>query len=200
MNVVLYGDSNTYGYDPNVDRLEKRYSIILKDYFNNKINIFEEGLVGRTTIYSDDRPNRKAILDIDKTISKYDNIDLFTLMLGTNDVKIGNAKNNDELKNGIEILLNKILKHKNINKILLIAPILLDKNIHDLDNDFNYNSYLLSLNFANIYNELAKKYNLLFFDASKIAHAGIDGEHITIEGHLKLGLEIAKIIEEIWKL
>lgn len=197
MNVVLYGDSNTYGYDPLNGRYENRYSNILKRYFNNRLNIFEEGLIGRTTIYDDYRPNRKSIDDIYETIFKYNKIDLFIIMLGTNDLKINNANNIDELKNGMNILLNKIIKANNINKILLISPILLAKNIENLDQEFNYNSYLLSKKLSTIYKELALKNNLLFFDAKLIAKPGIDGEHINEEGHLALGNTLAKIIENI---
>ena len=77
MNVVLFGDSNTYGLNPFGGRFENRYSMILKEYYENKVNIFEEGLVGRTTIYHDSkRPNRKALDDVDVILSKYDEIDL----------------------------------------------------------------------------------------------------------------------------
>ena len=196
MNVVLYGDSNTYGYDPIKGRIEKRYSNILKEYFNNKINIYEEGLVGRTTIYDGIRPNVNALNNVDITLSKYNNIDLFVIMLGTNDLKYANAKNEKELKKGLSLLISKILELNIIKKILIISPILLSSDIENLDKEYNYNSYLLSKNMSNIYKEISNDFNTLFLDAKEYAKAGLDGEHLDEQSHKNLGLAIAKIIED----
>lgn len=197
MNVVLYGDSNTYGYDPVCGRFENRYSNLLKDYFTNKLNIYEEGLIGRTTIYDDYRPKRKSIDYIYETLFKYETIDLLVLMLGTNDLKKSNAKSIKDAKLGMEKLLNKILRVKNVKNILIISPILLAKNIKLLDDDFDDNSYVLSKCLSNVYEELAINNNLVFFDAKKVAKAGKDGQHLNIEGHQALALNLEKIIEKI---
>ena len=196
MNVVLYGDSNTYGYDPIKGRIEKRYSNILKEYFDNKINIYEEGLVGRTTIYDGIRPNVNALNNVDITLSKYNNIDLFVIMLGTNDLKFSNAKNEKELKKGLSLLISKILELNIIKKILIISPILLSSDIENLDKEYNYNSYLLSKNMSNVYKEISNDFNTLFLDAKEYAKAGLDGEHLDEQSHKNLGLAIAKIIED----
>ena len=142
MNVVLYGDSNTYGLSPNGSRYDNRYSNILKKHFNNKVNIYEEGLIGRTTVYDDYRPNRKALDDILDTLSKYEHIDLLVVMLGTNDYKKNNAKNLNELKKGMDELLN-IVSSKT-KYLLIISPILLNDHIEILDSEYDHNSYLLS--------------------------------------------------------
>lgn len=194
MNVVLYGDSNTYGLMPNGGRYENRFSILLKKYFDNRINIYEEGLVGRTTIYDDERPNRKALDDINSTLSKYNKIDLLVIMLGTNDYKIGNAKNVDDLKNGMKLLLNKVLKNNDIKKLLIISPILLATNIEDLDPEFNYNSYKLSKISHLAYESIANEYNALFLDAKEFAKAGTDGEHLEEAGHFEIANNLINII------
>ena len=197
MEVVLYGDSNTYGLMPEGGRYENRYSEILKKYFDLKVNIYEEGLIGRTTIYNDYRPNRKAIDDIDITLSKYEQIDLFVIMLGTNDYKTNNARSTKELKKGMNKLLNKIKSYGNVKKILVISPILLSENISNLDKEFDYNSYLLSKESYTVYKELANNYNALFFDAKKVAKAGSDGEHFDEFSHKALANNLIKIIESI---
>ncbi|MBP5445825.1 MAG: hypothetical protein J6Y28_06600, partial [Acholeplasmatales bacterium] len=186
MDVVLYGDSNTYGLKPEGGRYENRYSNILKQYFDLKVNIYEEGLIGRTTVYNDYRPNRKAIDDIDIILSKYRNIDLFVIMLGTNDYKIKNARNIKELKNGMNKLLTKIIDNKNIKKVLIISPILLSEDIEKKDSEFDYNSYLLSKEGNKVYKELASDYNALFFEAGLVAKAGSDGEHFDQVSHYNL--------------
>ena len=193
MNVVLYGDSNTFGLSPNGSRYDNRYSNILKKHFDSKVNIYEEGLIGRTTVYDDYRPNRKALDDILDTLSKYENIDLLVVMLGTNDYKKNNAKNLIELKKGMDELL-KIINSKT-KKLLIISPILLNEHIESLDSEYDHNSYLLSKEGYKVYNELAKKYNALYLDAKELAKAGADGEHFEEEGHIKLANKLIPIIE-----
>ena len=197
MNVVLYGDSNTYGLMPNGGRYDNRFSNILKKHYNNKINIYEEGLVGRTTIYDDRRPNRKAIDDINLTLSKYGKIDLLVMMLGTNDYKKFNAKSIEDLKLGMKSLLNK-LDNIDIKKLLIISPILLSKNIEELDSDFDYESYSLSENGYLAYKSIAEEYNALFFDAKTIAMAGFDGEHLEEKGHIEIAKKLINIINCIF--
>ena len=193
MNVVLYGDSNTYGLSPNGSRYDNRYSNILKKHFNNKVNIYEEGLIGRTTVYDDYRPNRKALDDILDTLSKYENIDLLVVMLGTNDYKKNNAKNLNELKKGMNELLSVV--SSKTKYLLIISPILLNEHIESLDSEYDHNSYLLSKEGYKVYNELARKYNALYLDAKAFAKAGADGEHFEEEGHIKLANKLIPIIE-----
>ena len=193
-NIVVYGDSNTYGLSPDGSRYETRYGNILEKLLDNS-NVFEEGVIGRTTIYHDDRPGKKAIDTIDNDLAKYNNIDLLIIMLGTNDYKIKNSKNLNDIEEGMNILLNKVKKYNNIKNILLISPILLSKNIEELDKDFNHNSYIISKIASNIYYDLSKKHKILFYDAKNVAFAGSDGEHFTKESHIALGNALANFLK-----
>ena len=184
MNVVLYGDSNTYGYNPNNERYVNRYGNVLKELLGSDYIVHEEGLVGRTTIYDD-------------YLKKYERIDLLIIMLGTNDFKKNNAKNAISLASAMNKLIDKIESFKITDKILLISPILLDENIENLDSEYDYNSYLLSKDASLIYKNISIQNDLLFFDAKEVANPGIDGEHLTEEGHKALGEALAKLIKEI---
>lgn len=45
-NIVLFGDSNSYGYNPLSDRFENRYSVVLRNSLERLYNALnEEGLV-----------------------------------------------------------------------------------------------------------------------------------------------------------
>ena len=194
LNIVLYGDSNTYGYSPYGNRYINRYSQVLKGLLGNSYKVFEEGVVGRTTIYDDYRKGRKGIDTVSAELSKYNKIDLLVVMLGTNDYKIKNARTNDELEFGMKAFINKIKSFDNIKKILLVSPILLADNIEELDQEFDNHSYNLSVIASNIYKSIAINNELLFFDAKNIAYAGVDGEHLTEAGHKSLGNALAEII------
>lgn len=194
LNIVLYGDSNTYGYSPEGPRYVNRYGQILKQSLGYNYKVFEEGVVGRTTIYDDYREGRKGIDTIDNELSKYNKIDLLVVMLGTNDYKIKNARLHSELEYGMNALVDKIKSFRNIDKVLLVSPILLADNIETLDPEFDHHSYNLSINASNIYKSIARKNKLLFFDAKTVAYAGIDGEHLTEDSHISLGNALANFI------
>ena len=196
LNIVAYGDSNTYGYSPNGLRYSNRYSVILDKLLGEKYQVFEEGVVGRTTIYDDERPGKKGIDSVNDELGKYHKIDLLIVMLGTNDYKSKNAKNTVDLEYGINTFLNKLKGINNISKILLISPILLNEHIETLDKEFNHSSYLLSKDASNVYKNIALKNNLLFLDAKNYAYPGEDGEHFTQDSHIKFGNALAKFIEE----
>ena len=91
MNILCFGDSNTYGYRPDgTGRFDEktRWTCLLQKKFGNRHRIIEEGLCGRTTIFSDAfREGRRGLDQIGITIETHNPIDLLILMLGTNDCK-----------------------------------------------------------------------------------------------------------------
>jgi len=196
-NIVTYGDSNTYGYSPDGSRYTDRYSVVLNRLLGEDYIVHEEGVVGRTTVYSDIREGRIGVDSINDELAKYDKIDLLIIMLGTNDYKIKNARLLSEIEYGMDSLLQKVIKLNNLSKILLISPILLAKNIDILDKEFDHNSYILSECAATVYESLAKKYNINFFDAKLVAYPGSDGEHFTQESHISLANSLAEIIRGV---
>ena len=67
--VLCFGDSNTWGYNPSTkDRFPKeiRWTGILQGKLGSEdTKIIEEGLVGRTTVYEDEkRPGLRGIDNI----------------------------------------------------------------------------------------------------------------------------------------
>ncbi len=86
-NLVFYGDSNTYGYDPSTGRgsggrypEEIRWTELVKKELKDSYEIFVEGKVGRCI------PTMKfEYEEFMKIIEGYDHIDYLVIMLGTND-------------------------------------------------------------------------------------------------------------------
>jgi len=194
-NILIYGDSNTYGIIPGTwNRYEtnKRYTGILKSKLSLH-HIIEDGVVGRTTVYDDIREGKVGIETIEKSI-KSSNPDLLIIMLGTNDLKKKNASNENILLNGIEKFTSKVNEFKGNAKVLLISPVILSERIGELDNDFDYNSYLLSKRVSEIYKRVAKNNNYLFLDSNEYVVAGVDGEHFDFESHSRLANGILKAI------
>lgn len=194
--IVCFGDSNTYGLIPGTTNKRYnefvRYPKIVAEILGSSYKVIEEGLIGRTTIYDDPRGGRIGINDVYKILDY--NPDYLIVMLGTNDIKRNNAKTEDEVRNAMNLFLSK-LNNKKL-KLIIVSPIHLSSNISKLDKEYNYNSYCLSKKLKNIYFDLSKEFNAIFLDASNFSKPGIDGEHLTKAGHIKLGNAIANVILE----
>lgn len=90
--IVCYGDSNTYGYNPENGfryEYEERWTTILQKELKDSAIVIPEGLNGRTTSFEDElRPGRNGATYLDPCLHSHGPIDLVVLMLGTNDLKI----------------------------------------------------------------------------------------------------------------
>lgn len=155
-NIVFYGDSNTYGYTPYGDRYDNRFTKIIESILDKNYHIFEEGLVGRTSIYPDQREGRCGINNVLEILGKYERIDYLVIMLGTNDFKKNNARTANDYYEAMNLLLRKIITIANVNRLVVVSPILLAKNIEELDNEFDQQSYSLSLLASSVCEKLAK--------------------------------------------
>jgi lysophospholipase L1-like esterase len=96
--IVVYGDSSTYGWIPNLDPPSTRYSPeqrwpgVLQKELGSNFQVIEEGLDGRTTDARDpESPISGAQLDgsayLQACLASHLPVDLVAIMLGTNDLK-----------------------------------------------------------------------------------------------------------------
>ena len=89
--ILCYGDSNTWGYDPERDgRLawDQRWPGILQDKLGPGYRVIENGLCGRTTCHESKRepfvngyPEARVCAEVNAPLS------IAVVMLGTNDCK-----------------------------------------------------------------------------------------------------------------
>ena len=210
--IVCYGDSNTYGYNPENGfryEYEERWTTILQKELKDSAIVIPEGLNGRTTSFEDElRPGRNGATYLDPCLHSHGPIDLVVLMLGTNDLKIRFQATPTDIGKGIDRLIKMI---KSITpqkrqdgqsaKILLMSPPHLGDNLVDIpsgeemgfERGISYSKRL-----APIYEDWAKFHNIEFLDAAKYANPSeIDACHLTRESHRKLGKMVAKKCKEI---
>lgn len=200
--ILCFGDSNTWGYIPGKgERYEEevRWTGVLASKLGSDYRIIEEGLNGRTTVFSDlMEPERCGITHLLPVILSQLPLDYMIIMLGTNDTKTHFHVNAMEIGYGMEELLIKARHILDIQgskaRIILAAPPL----IHLAgDPMFNKESEDKSKQLSVVYRELAEKWDCLFLDAAPIAgEPGEDGIHMTTKGHKMLGTAIARMIEE----
>lgn len=199
--VLCFGDSNTYGYRPdNKQRYSSdvRWTGILKSLLSkNDIDLIEEGLVGRTTVFEDSlRAGRKGSDFIVPILETHAPIDELVIMLGTNDCKTVYNASAKVIGLGIENLIKKVRAYNPNQKILLISPIHLGDEVwkDEFDPEFNKNSVQVSKELKDEYAKIAIKYNCRFLAASDVASPSpIDQEHLDENGHAALAKKIYEL-------
>ncbi|MDR2709033.1 MAG: SGNH/GDSL hydrolase family protein [Elusimicrobiota bacterium] len=208
-NVLCFGDSNTYGYNPhNFGRFEwhQRWTGILQKELGTDFKIIEEGYNGRTTLIEDStNPYRNSRNYLFPILAAHAPLDLIIICLGTNDTKArfnlcaaSIAKLMQEI-----VRMIKTFNYENDSykkpEILLLSPIEIGQGVVDLfDNAFDEKSVIKSKALGKLYKEIAQKMSCHFFDLSTIAKASdADYLHLDEAGHLAIGRKLCEIVKNI---
>ncbi len=215
-NILCYGDSNTFGQNPefSVDMtkpfrlaFEDRWTGILAEKFEGKARIIEEGLSGRTTILNNAvELHRNGLETLPAILMSHTPIDLLIVMLGTNDLRDCFNPIPFNLYNAMDIFLSEC-KNPLWNlcgtdmKLLLVSPVVVE-NSHGSSpwpGLFNDNvASELSRKMPKIYEELARKHHVEFLNAAEYAKPSeLDFAHMMPEEHHKLADAMEKKINEI---
>lgn len=210
INILCYGDSNTYGYVPATmgDRYDTntRWTALLKKALGENYNIIEEACNGRTTIY--DYPTeswKNGLPYLKPCLHSHKPIDLIIVMLGTNDLKKFFGVNKDNISVGIEKIIEEIKDYYSTKKlplprIILAAPPILGDNMANspLGEEYELSSIEVSKYFSKEYEKVAKDNDCIFFDAGLYTEPSFeDSIHITIDSHKRLAEEFYKLIKDI---
>ncbi len=198
--ILCFGDSNTWGYIPeNGERYPRniRWTGIISERMKCcNVEILEEGLCGRTTVFEDlYRPGRNGALALPGILSQYTEIDGAVIMLGTNDCKSCYKASAQEIGAGIEKCLDILLQRLPADKILLLSPIYLGENVwkEEYDPEFDQHSVKVSKELKRVYEHIASGKHIRFIAASDYAYpSNADEEHFTPEGH-------AAIANAVWE-
>ena len=114
MNILCFGDSNTYGYKPDgTGRFDTdtRWTSLLQKKLGADHRVIEEGLCGRTTVFQDDlREGRRGLDLIGVTMEMHTPIDLLIVMLGTNDCKTRYNASAGTIAKGLAQVIQKARK------------------------------------------------------------------------------------------
>lgn len=194
MNILCFGDSNTYGYKPDgTGRFDEniRWTQILQKKLGSGYRIIEEGLCGRTTVFQDElREGRRGLDLIGVTVEMQNPLDLMILMLGTNDCKTRYGASAAVIARGLDQVIRKARKSSSRPfDILVVSPIHLGKGVGepDFDPEFNETSEAVSRNLASEYHKVALQNHADFLNAADFASpSATDREHLNEAGHAAL--------------
>lgn len=203
--VLCYGDSNTWGLIPGTNQRYgwgKRWTSLLQEKLNNEdVRILEEGLVGRTTIFDDIyRENRNGLKTLPLVLESHAPIDYVVIMLGTNDCKSHYSPNVYKIGRGIEQCIDKILETVPADKVFVISPIHLGKEVwkQEYDPEFDRDSVEVSKGLSEEYKNIATKKGVNFIAASEyVSPSEVDQEHLSEESHKKLASVIYQEIKSV---
>ena len=203
--ILCFGDSNTYGYKPDGSgRFDEniRWTARVQQKLGENYQIIEEGLCGRTTIFEDElRANRRGVDMVGALVETHNPIDVFVVMLGTNDCKARYSATAGIIAKGLEqVIVQAQSKAPQSMKVLVVSPILLGQGVGEkgYDEEFNQRSEKESAELSEEYEQLARKKDFYYLNASQYADPStIDREHLDEAGHEKLADAIYEKLNEI---
>jgi len=177
MNIVVYGDSMSWGIIPGTrNRLspDKRWTGVLQSQLGEEYRVVEECLNGRTTRFEDEnRPARNGLEHIQMLMESHSPIDLVIVLLGINDFQDIIGASLSQSANGLKSVVNKIQS---------LSP-------EPMENPASELAYI----------NVLKGLNVHMFEASKfISLSKIDGIHIDEPEHLVLGELVANKVIDIF--
>ena len=209
--VLLYGDSNTWGYIGGSGKRfdeDTRWPCLVQKLLGEDYCLIDNGINGRTTVY--DRPwsdHRNGAAGLGYALLSQMPLDLVVVMLGTNDLGMMPmgfvVKGMDELTRQI-VHANDIFHcgpntiFRDTPRVLLIAPTPFGEVTDTLVNEPECGKRGESLRFAAEYKAIAEKYGIDFMDAGLYAETSeIDGVHFTPAGHRAFAEALAEKLKEI---
>lgn len=188
MRILFFGDSNTWGYTPSGDR----YPADIR--WPSRISKISDP--GRFSVYTDGLNGREIPLHTDSVRKEItaDQIDLFAVMLGSNDLLDMDMPDAVKVQARMRRFLKPLLPYADI---LLISPV--HMNVSHLggfmpDERVSAESKKLS----RLYQELADEMHIrdVNADAWDIPLSW-DGVHFTGEGHVRFSEHMAEYLAQL---
>jgi lysophospholipase L1-like esterase len=205
-SILCYGDSITWGYNPkDASRFayEDRWPGILQRELGDSYRVVEESVPGRTTNWDSpflpDRNGRKSLPLVLETNLP---IDLFVLMLGTNDLWKSFNFRASEIAASCAFLIWTVQKAMagpgfGVPEILLIAPQPIGA-LSPFMKTFFEGQATVSRQLAREYKKISQMTGCHFLDASKyVKSSAVDGVHLDPPEQRKLAMGIKKSVLSI---
>ena len=199
--ILCYGDSNTWGYDPDTDGRfpeAKRWPGVLRRHLPDA-TVVEEGLSGRTTIFDDPFEEGRNGLDyLVPCLATHRPLELVVLMLGTNDVKAIFPLDAAGIAAGATRLVDTIRRSQagpswGTPEVLLVAPppVTAPGPIQELWG-FSAVSVERARALGRYLRAAAESRGCPFLDAGELVSVSPkDGVHLDEAAHARLGAEVA---------
>lgn len=205
--IVCFGDSNTHGYNSsNNGRFteSERWPCLLEQFLGNGYSVKEEGLGGRTTVFSDPLfEGLDGLSYLFPCLMSHEPVDLLVIMLGTNDTKERFSATPENIAKGLERLLQKAIATQDAWRkapnILVIAPLPIEEGYENtaVGGEMGKGCVEKSRKLAGLYQSTAKLYGCHFLNAGSIPGMKMypyDHMHLSLESHRLLAETLAGLL------
>ena len=217
-HIICLGDSNTHGYcaDPadcadggirfnEEERWTKRLQAALgEDYL-----VLEEGLSGRTTVFSDPLyEGLDALHYLYPCLKSHEYVSLLIIMLGTNDSKERMGANAYAIGLGMRRLVQKAMTVDcwvpgQQPNILIIAPPAVGEGVKTsvVADEMGVGAVERSRQLPQEYRRIAAETGVHFLDANEVGceFNQVDFMHLTRRGHATLAEKLAQLVPQLVK-
>jgi lysophospholipase L1-like esterase len=208
--ILCYGDSNTWGSVPMVSleralryARDERWTGVLRRELGAGFEVIEEGCPGRTTVWDDPiEGDLNGKTHLPHILFSHQPLDLVTIMLGTNDLKARFGKRAYDIALAAGTLVDMVRgQHFVIGEtpqVLLIAPPPVPMNAPELFREMFWGAGEKSSQFGHFFRQVAEQRGCGFLDAGEVIETSqIDGVHLDLESHTKLGQAVAQRVREM---
>ena len=203
--VLAFGDSLTWGYNAAAgSRHERgdRWPVALAEALGGRVEVFAEGLNGRTTAFDDhlgdgDRNGARVLPTL---LSTHKPLDLVIILLGTNDLKPAVHGQAFAARQGIAKLVSLVRNHDwsldvETPGILIVAPPPFCETANPDFAAMFAGGIAQSRMLASMYADLADELECGFFDAATVARTTpLDGIHLDAENTKAIGKALAPVV------
>lgn len=216
--ILIYGDSNTYGFDPDTfGRFDEntRWTKVCQKLLGDEYEIIEEGMCGRTTCHSCDEadiiatelleaPFINGLAHIPVCVLSHLPLDAICVKLGSNDLDVIPVQTPEMiaenaakvLRKAKELAVSKYPAHP--CKFVLMAPLesTEDALTGSFAESFTEEMIERAKHVAPAYEKKAEEEGFLYFNANRYAKCGrTDGTHLDAQNHAKLAEAAAEWIK-----
>ena len=210
--ILVFGDSNTWGWDPGNDLTiplkrfddQERWTGVAQAALGEGYLIINEGLNARTTVWDDPIEEYRCGKDqIVPLIITHAPLDLVIILVGTNDLKRRFSATPGDIAQGAGLLCDRALAQRAdfrslAPRVLLVCPPPLGPVSQTIMCSAFGGSEEKSALLSAYYEREAASRGVFYLNAGDIvASSPRDGVHLEKDQHQKLGMAMAKRIEEI---
>ena len=209
-HILVYSDSLAWGIIPGTRRrleFDERWPGVLENRLNGsgeRVRVIEDCLNGRRTVWEDPfKPGRNGLQGLAQRIEIHSPLALVILSLGTNDFQFSHPYNEAwSAAQGIAVLVNEIRKAPiepgmPVPPILIVCPPrirspkgLIARKVPGAEQR--------SAGLGEAYTEVVSSLACHYFDAETATSTSVvDGVHLDLDQHLKLGAALADIVRPI---